>query len=86
MSPLSPVVLGAAALVPSPALWGAAVSQSLSVDQALFRYLVAVAICWALLSVVTELALKPQTPAADDDPAGETGAALIDRVDDQVAH
>ncbi|MBA3782837.1 MAG: hypothetical protein H0X12_13425, partial [Nocardioides sp.] len=53
MSPLSPMVLGSAALVSSQAIWAAAIDQTLALDQALIRYLVAVAVCWALLSVLT---------------------------------
>lgn len=68
MSPLSPLVLGAAALVTSPAIWDFAVEQSLALDETLIRYLVAVAICWALLTMLTEFALTPSAPApaADD--------------------
>jgi hypothetical protein len=53
MSPLSTGVLGAATLVSSPALWLGLVDRTLPLDVALTRYLVAVVICWALLSVVT---------------------------------
>jgi hypothetical protein len=63
MSPTSPLVLGAAALVTSPALWDFAVEQSLAFDQTLVRYLVAVAICWALLSVLVDFAFKLPAPA-----------------------
>ena len=72
MSPFSTPVLGSAALLTSPALWDAIVEQSLPLDQALVRYLVAVAICWALLGLLAEFALKPppREPAAD----GETTA------------
>ena len=57
MSPLSPHVLGAATLVSSPALWLGLVDRTLPLDVALTRYLVAVAICWAALSLVATWAL-----------------------------
>ncbi|WP_426242385.1 hypothetical protein [Nocardioides sp. LHG3406-4] len=77
MSPLSPMVLGAAALVTSPAIYDTVVEQSLPLDQALIRYLVAVAICWALLSVLTEFALKPP-PAARAAGADDAETAVLD--------
>ena len=52
MSPLSPQVLGAATLVSSPALWLGLVDQTLPIDVALTRYLVALVLCWAALSLV----------------------------------
>ncbi len=54
MSPLSLPVLGGAALVSSPALWGLAEGTT-STDVALTRYLVAVAVCWAVLAFVAML-------------------------------
>ena len=72
MSPFSTPVLGSAALVTSPALWDAIVEQSLPLDQALVRYLVAVAICWCLLGLLAEFALKP--PPRSEPAAGETAA------------
>jgi hypothetical protein len=51
-SPLSAGVLGAATLVSSPALWLGLVEGSLPLDVALTRYLVAVVLCWAALSLV----------------------------------
>ena len=52
MNPLSPQVLGAATLVSSPALWLGLVDRTLPLDVALTRYLVALILCWAALSVV----------------------------------
>lgn len=52
MSPLSSRVLGAATLVSSPALWLSLVDRTLPLDVALTRYLVALALCWAALTVV----------------------------------
>lgn len=56
MSPLSPAVLGGAALVASPALWDGLVNGTMPLDVALTRYLIAIGICWAVISVVVELA------------------------------
>ena len=70
MSPLSVPVLGGAALVASPALWSA-LDGSMPMDVALTRYLIAVGICWALISVVAEFAfptpgsVRPRPDAAD---------------------
>ena len=52
MSPLSASVLGAATLVSSPALWLGLVDRTLPLDVALTRYLIAVVLCWAALSLV----------------------------------
>lgn len=54
MIPLSGGVLAVAAVVSSPALWGG-VEGTMPIDQALTRYLIAVAICWAVLAVVIDL-------------------------------
>lgn len=54
MIPLSGGVLAVAAVVSSPALWGAVVG-TIPIDQALTRYLVAVAVCWMVLAVVVDL-------------------------------
>lgn len=56
MSPLSGPVLIGAAVVASPALYAGLVDGSLPLDVALTRYLIAVGICWAVLSVVVEFA------------------------------
>lgn len=75
MSPLSAPVLGAAALVASPALWASLVTRSMPLDVALTRYLIAIGICWLVISVVTEFAFTP-SPAKPDagNDAGTTGA------------
>lgn len=57
MSPLSGGVLTAATLVASPALWSSLVEGTMPLDVGLTRYLIAVGICWALLSLVVEFAL-----------------------------
>lgn len=82
MSPFSLPVLGASALVASPALWSA-VDGTLPLDVALTRYLIALGICWALISVVAEFAfpapgaVRPRVepaPAETSDPDAETAA------------
>lgn len=80
MSPLSPAVLGGAALVASPALWDGLVNGTMPLDVALTRYLIAIGICWAVISVVVELAfpapgsvrpvpVKSEPPGHEVDPA-----------------
>jgi hypothetical protein len=72
MSPLSTGVLGAATLVSAPALWLGLVDRTLPLDVALTRYLVAVGLCWAALSVVATWAfpdpgsVKLDRPIHDD--------------------
>ncbi|MFL6158147.1 MAG: hypothetical protein ACJ72D_18805 [Marmoricola sp.] len=56
MSPLSPGVLGGAAVVASPALWSSVVDGTMPLDVGLTRYLVAIGVCWAVISLVAELA------------------------------
>jgi hypothetical protein len=51
-TPLSTGVLGAATVVSSPALWLGLVDRTLPLDVALTRYLIAVVLCWAALSLV----------------------------------
>lgn len=51
VSPLSTGVLVAATLVSSPALWLGLVDQTMPLDVALTRYLIALVLCWAALSL-----------------------------------
>lgn len=51
MSPLSGPVLGAAALVSSPALWNV-IEGTAPVELALVRFLVSMVICWMAIEVV----------------------------------
>jgi hypothetical protein len=75
MSPLSVGVLSAATVVSSPALWLSLVDHTLALDVALPRDLVAVVVCWALLSLVASLAFpdpgsvkaRPSEPADGSD-------------------
>jgi hypothetical protein len=54
VSPLSAPVLGGAALISAPALWGAWVGTT-SVQTALLRFLVCALLVWAGLAVVSML-------------------------------
>jgi hypothetical protein len=54
VSPFSAPVLGGAALISAPALWGAWVGTT-SVQTALLRYLVCAVLVWAGLAVVSML-------------------------------
>lgn len=78
MSPLSGKVVGAATLVSSPALWLALVDRTLPLDVALTRYLVALVLCWAALSLVATWAfpdagsLKLPRESADKEQPGDT--------------
>ena len=84
VSPLSTGVLGAATLVSSPALWLGLVDRTLPLDVALTRYLVAVALCWAALSVVATWALpdpgsvRLDAVVADDRDTGDSAPELED--------
>ena len=77
MSPLSPAVLGGAAVVASPALWSSVVDGTMPLDVALTRYLIAIGICWAVISIVVELAfpapgsVQPAPVKAETPPDGE---------------
>lgn len=77
MSPLSSGVLGAATLVSSPALWLGLVDRTLPLDVALGRYLLALVLCWALLSLVATWAfpdprsLAPGPPGPEDERADD---------------
>lgn len=76
MSPLSPGVLGGAAVVASPALWSSVVDGTMPLDVGLTRYLVAIGVCWAVISLVAELAFPapgsvrpaPAEVAAESEP------------------
>lgn len=74
MSPLSPGVLGGAAVVASPALWSSVVDGTMPLDVGLTRYLIAIGVCWAVISLVAELAfptpgsLRPAPVQAETSP------------------
>ena len=70
MSPLSLPVLGGAAVVSSPSLWGALVEGTTTMQAALTRYLVSVAICWVVLAFV-DLLVGPAPKADTEDPSKE---------------
>lgn len=86
MSPCSGTVLAGAAVLSSPALWRAFVAGSAPIEMALTRYLISVAVCWALLALVVTLVGPardhtshardgaPEETDAPSEPAGPTNA------------
>ncbi len=81
MSPLSGSVLIGAAVVSSPALKASLIDQTMPLDVGLTRYLIAVVICWVLLSVVVELAfpapgtVKPKPEQSETEAPGSNPSA-----------
>ncbi|MGZ4469437.1 MAG: hypothetical protein ACXVXB_13220 [Nocardioidaceae bacterium] len=71
MSPASAPVLGAAALVASPALWAAFVEGTEPASVALIRFLVLVGVFWLVFEIFTMLVGRPPAPALADDQAGD---------------
>ncbi|MGZ4484255.1 MAG: hypothetical protein ACXVW8_08010 [Nocardioidaceae bacterium] len=71
MSPASAPVLGAAALVASPALWAAFVEGTEPASVALIRFLVLVGVFWLVFEIFTMLVVWPPAPALADDQAGD---------------
>ena len=74
MSPLSTPVLGAAALVSSPAWWNVLHGDA-PTSVAVTRFLVSVAICWLAIEIVAAVvgpAPRPARSEADEAPAEET--------------
>ena len=80
MSPLSAGVVGAATLVSSPALWSALVDGTLPLDVALTRYLIALVLCWAALSLVATWAFPDPTaaPQRAEEPIDRSGSEDTD--------
>lgn len=78
MSPFSMPVLAGAAVISSPALWRAFVVGTGSVEMALTRYLVSVAVCWALLALVVALVGPAPKPSASEEGA-ETAEGVAER-------
>lgn len=70
MSPLSGSVLIGSAIVASPALKASLIDQTMPLDVGLTRYLIALVICWVLISVVAELAF-PAPGSVKPKPDGE---------------
>jgi hypothetical protein len=64
MSPLSAPVLGGAALLTAPALWRS-VTDAMSLQAALGRYLLAVLLCWVALEVVVTMVGRPVSPSPE---------------------
>ncbi|HEX5562238.1 MAG TPA: hypothetical protein VFX52_11390 [Nocardioidaceae bacterium] len=76
MSPLSAPVLLIAALVSGPALWGAFVDGSTSLQTALVRFLVCAVLGWVGLSVVSMLVgPAPRRPGERDEAEREPSAS-----------
>jgi hypothetical protein len=77
MSPLSAPVLGGAAVVTAPALWRA-IAEGGSPTVALSRYLIAMALVWLALEVVSLLVGPAPAPVhadgATDSTAEDAGA------------
>ncbi|WP_193605561.1 hypothetical protein [Nocardioides dongkuii] len=81
MRMVSVPVLGAAALVSSPALWQGFVTQQLTMETALLRFAVALVVAWVAISIVEALVGEPPRPVAvpleptEVDEGRETAAA-----------
>lgn len=71
MSPFSAPVLGGAALLTTPAVWNVLHGVS-PTSVALGRFLIAIALCWLALEIVTA-AVGP-TPRADSREPAEVGS------------
>jgi hypothetical protein len=75
MSPLSTSVLAAATVVSSPALWLGLVDRTLPLDVTLTRYLIALVLCWAAVSLVATWAFPDprsvRVETKDPDPRSE---------------
>jgi|tagenome__1003787_1003787.scaffolds.fasta_scaffold12651321_1 hypothetical protein len=67
MSPLSLPVLGAAAVMSSPALYGAFVDGTTTMETALTRFLVCAVLCWVGFSALASLIGPPPRTATDAD-------------------
>jgi len=71
-------VLGGAAVVSAPALWGALVDGTTTNQAALTRYLVSVVICWGVLAFFAMLvgpAPEPVVEEQQDESAEQRGEA-----------
>jgi hypothetical protein len=76
MSPFSGVVLGAAAVLSSPALWSSLVAGTMPIADGLLRYVVTVVICWLGLGIVSALvgpAPRPTATQVDTAAPGSSG-------------
>ena len=77
MSPLSLPVLGGAAVMSSPALYGAFVDGTTTMETALTRFLICAALCWVGFSALTSLiGPPPRVTATDDGLAASDGATV----------
>jgi hypothetical protein len=66
MSPLSLPVLGAAAVISSPALYGAFVDGTTTTETALTRFLICAVLCWVGFSMLESLIGPPQRAGLPD--------------------
>lgn len=72
MNLLSPTVLGAAGICASPALYQTLVTGGVPLEVAMTRYLVALVLCWAAISLVAALVGEPPAPGArSTEPGGD---------------
>ena len=75
MSPLSLPVLGGAALISSPALYGAFVDGTTTMQTALTRFLVCAVLCWVGFSALgTLIGPPPRVVRTDGDAEGDPAA------------
>lgn len=72
MSPFSGTVLVSAAVIASPALYQGFVTDVMPTEIAAVRYLVAVLICWAAISLATELLHTATAGTGRQDGAAES--------------
>jgi hypothetical protein len=79
MSPLSLPVLGGAAVMSSPALYGAFVDGTTTMETALTRFLICAVLCWVAFSALTSLVGPPPRVAAthaDGHPLPDAGTTV----------
>ncbi|MBS42803.1 MAG: hypothetical protein CMH83_06490 [Nocardioides sp.] len=71
MNLASAPVIGSAAVLTSPALYGAFVTGTVPIDVAITRWLVALLICWVAISAVVMMVGPPPAPKQTvEGPAG----------------
>ncbi len=83
MSPFSGPVLGGAALLSAPALWGALVDGTTTTQTAVSRFLVTALICWLAFGILDLLVGPPPRPSAEPGTVAEAGGLATE--DDPAA-
>ncbi len=78
MNLLSPTVLGAAGICASPALYQTLVTGGVPLEVAMTRYLVALVLAWAAISLVAALVGDPPAPGTRTAETGGDTAAVPD--------